>query len=641
VTGVPEERTDAGTAPAAGAAGPGADGAGADLLEAFVALMPDAAVVVDDAGAVVSVNEHAERLFGYPPGRLVGREIETLVPERFRHRHRGHRAEYGADARHRPMGAGLDLHGRRLDGSEFPVDISLAPVPGRGRPLVVAAIRDISERMAATAAMAELAAIVQSTSDAIVGMALDGRISSWNPGAEQVFGYTPDDVVGRHISLLVPEDASRDFEEMLDAVVTGKSGGRRDTQWLRSDGTRIDVALALSPLTDAGNRSLGFSAVVRDITDRKHAEAELRRRGRQQAAMAEIRLRLLAGAPIEEVLELICERGCDLVEGDAAAVVSNEPRQLRIAAAARGAARLLGHVLSPQASLSGRAIASGSVEVVASMADDPGTDRRFAAEAPSGPGLATPIASDEGVHGVLVVTRAAGRPEFDPEEIATARMLADQAALGIHLGRSREDRERLVLTDERERIARDLHDLVIQRLFAAGMTLEGVVRVNEDKAVSERLRHVVTDLDETIREIRSTIFALEMHEGTAHGLRAEVLHLAEEAAKTLGFRPAVRFDGPVDTAVPEGVIPHVLAVVRETLSNAARHAAATRVDVALSVGDDVVLTVADDGVGLAGRTRESGLGNLRRRAEKLGGALYVDSPAAGGARVEWRVPVGR
>ena len=193
-----------------------------DLVEMFVGLMPDAAVVVNGDGVIVAANELAQALFGYPADDLMGRPIELLVPERYRHAHRSDRADYFAEPRTRPMGAGLELTGRRRDGSEFAVDISLAPVsPDGGEPLVVAAVRDATERRTATAASAQLAAIVQSSTDAIVSMSAAGEIRSWNPGAQRLFGHAPEEAVGCHISMIVPDDRSAELEELMSAAMTG------------------------------------------------------------------------------------------------------------------------------------------------------------------------------------------------------------------------------------------------------------------------------------------------------------------------------------------------------------------------------------------------------------------------------------
>ena len=607
--------------------------------------MPDAAVVVDEAATIVSVNEQAEALFGYAATELVGHPIEVLVPERFRHQHRTDRAGYLRSPQTRPMGAGLELSGRRRDGSEFPVDISLAPLTDSERPLVVAAVRDASERRAASAAQAQLAAIVQTTSAAIVSMSVDCTITSWNPGAEDLFGYAATQVTGRHISLLVPDDASAELEELLDAARQGRSPTPRDTQWLRRDGSRVDVAVSVSPLTDSSNRPLGFSAVLRDITERKQVDvalrralAEERRRKRQQEATADIRLSLLAGEPVGDVLVLICERARELLAADAAAIVVCEEERLHVEAAAGKAAHVVGRSLSMDGSLAGRVVSTGRTQLVACLDDEPDIDRTVTAVIPAGPALGVAVPAEHGVQGALVVTRSRDGDLFTEDDVSFAAGMADQAGLASELARARRDREELAVAHDRERIARDLHDVVIQRLFATGMGLEGVARLTQDGQVRDRVSRAVDDLDTTIRDIRNTIFGLEMGR-EATGLRAELLRLATGAAEALGFEPTLRFTGAVDHGVPDRVVPHLLAVVREGLSNATRHAHASRVDVEVRVGDEVVVVIADDGIGVGEQTRRSGLVNLRQRAEGLGGRFVLSSDVGAGTRLEWIVPV--
>lgn len=630
--------------PVAPSSGPGHHEEALQLLEGFLGLMPDAAIVVDEGATIVSVNEQAEALFGYPAAELVGRTIEILVPERFRHQHRTDRAGYLRSPQTRPMGAGLELSGRRRDGSEFPVDISLAPLTDSERPLVVAAVRDASERRAASAAQAQLAAIVQTASAAIVSMSVDCTITSWNPGAEHLFGYPAALVTGRHISLLVPDDASGELEELLDAAGQGGSPTTRDTQWLRRDGSRVDVAVSVSPLTDASNRTLGFSAVLRDVTERKQADAALRRalaeerrRKRQQEATADIRLSLLSGNPVGDVLVLICERAGELLAA-AAAIVVCEDERLHVEAAAGKATHVVGRPLSMDGSLAGRVVSTGRTQIVACLDDEPGIDRSLTAIIPAGPALGVAVPAEHGVQGALVVTRSRDADVFTEDDVSFAAGMADQAGLAFELGRARRDREELVVAHDRERIARDLHDVVIQRLFATGMGLEGVARLTQDGQVKDRVSRAVDDLDTTIRDIRNTIFGLEMGRD-ASGLRADLLRLTAGAAEALGFEPTLRFSGAVDHGVPDRVVPHVLAVVREGLSNATRHAHASSIDVEVRVGDEVVVVVADDGIGVGEQTRRSGLVNLRQRAEGLGGRFVLSSEVGAGTRLEWTVPV--
>ena len=616
-----------------------------ELLEPFLALMPDAAVVVNADGRIVSANERAASTFGYAHGDLTGRAIETLIPERFRHHHRRHREDYAAAPRARPMGASLELFGRRADGSEFPVDISLAPVAGAEGPLVVAAIRDATERRSANAALAQLAAIVQSSMDAIVSVTLEGRITSWNPGAERLFAFTTKEAIDQHVSLLVGEGASDELEELMAAALAGQPGAPVDTHWRRRDGSEVDVALTVSLLHDPSGRPLGFSAILRDITERKAVEAELhrvladeRRRERQQAASAEIRLALLSGVDTEEALRLINGLACDLLGAEASILVTGQAGSLRIVAAAGLAEHLVGTSLADPQGMVGRIVSSTQTMSVADLAGDLDLDPIGGPSSRIGPALVSPLFSEGAVHGALVVFRRASAAHFDDLDHEVSDALAGLATLSLTLGRARDDQQRLLLAEDRERIARDLHDLVIQRLFASGMRLEALLRLTTDRNVIERVDRTVEELDATIRDIRSTIFALESPMNVTSGLRSELMDLADEAADGLGFAPVVRFDGPVDTTVPEGTRPHVLAVVREALSNAARHAKASRVEVELVVGDDIRLTVQDNGVGLGVLGRQSGLVNLRQRAEQLGGKMDVMSLPQGGTRLEWRVP---
>ena len=184
--------------------------------------------------------------------------------------------------------------------------------------------------------------------------------------------------------------------------------------------------------------------------------------------------------------------------------------------------------------------------------------------------------------------------------------------------------------------------LAIQRLFACGMTLQSVLKITEKQAVRDRVSKAVSELDDTIKVIRSTIFALSEHAtgDEVPGLRAQVLQVCQDSAEPLGFSPAVRFTGPVDFEVSDEAVDHALAVTREALSNVARHAKASRVDVDVATADGyLVLRVADDGVGMPDGGRRSGLGNLAERAAALGGEFTAGPGEDGGTVLVWRVPL--
>jgi len=215
----------------------------------------------------------------------------------------------------------------------------------------------------------------------------------------------------------------------------------------------------------------------------------------------------------------------------------------------------------------------------------------------------------------------------------TERRLAENEA-----ARARQREQQLLILGDRERIARDLHDRVIQRIFAAGLTLEGTVAMARP-VVADRIQAVVGELDAAIAEIQQTIFALE-HERPAAGLRAEILNLVTGAAAQLGHQPAISIEGPIETVVSDEAAGHLLAVLREALTNVARHAHARATSIDLAAGDsELVLRVNDDGVGMGDTTRRSGLANLRKRAQALGGSFTISQPPGGGTRLEWRVPL--
>ncbi|GGR25139.1 hypothetical protein GCM10015536_33670 [Streptomyces griseomycini] len=230
---------------------------------------------------------------------------------------------------------------------------------------------------------------------------------------------------------------------------------------------------------------------------------------------------------------------------------------------------------------------------------------------------------------------------FSGEEIEPLQGFAAQAAVVMELADRRRDAQQIAVLQDRDRIARDLHDLAIQRLFATGMTLQSAARLIEHQGASERVARAVDDLDETIKIIRSTIFGLRSRDETAGpGLRARAVRVVGEAAPVLGFAPSVRMEGLLDTHVPKETADHLVAVLSEALTNIARHARARRAEVVLETdGREVRLTVSDDGVGIPAGGRRSGLRNMAERAQQSGGELEWTSPADGGTTLVWRVPI--
>jgi signal transduction histidine kinase len=257
--------------------------------------------------------------------------------------------------------------------------------------------------------------------------------------------------------------------------------------------------------------------------------------------------------------------------------------------------------------------------------------------------LGVPIRVREEVFGNLYLTDKRSAEVFTDVDEELVVGLAGAAGVAIENARlSRRVRE-LALAEDRERIARDLHDTVIQRLFATGMSLQSTTRLVRTDATAAvgRIEQAIDDLDVTIKDIRTAIFGLEQHLAPPTGLRVAVLATVRDAAAVLGFEPRVVLDGPIDTTVPTPIADELVTTLREALSNVARHARATAVDVEVTVGTDVLVRVQDDGVGLAGAERPAGHGmrNMAERAARLGGTFATTGAADGGTIVTWRVPL--
>ena len=269
-----------------------------ELLEA----LPDAIVAVDREGTIVQVNSQTLALFGYSRGELVGQKVEILVPESYRPQHHQHREKFTETPKTRRMGADLDLYGRRRNGSQFPVEISLSPVSTEKGMFVLSAIRDISDRKRIAEELrraneelhrrtaeqlgeyrSRLASIIDSSEDAIIGKGLDGIITSWNKGAERVYGYTPEEVVGKHISILAPSDRPDEIPEILKKIARGESVEHYESVRVTKDGQPLNVSISVSPLRDAKGEVVGASAIARDITAQRKAEGQLHQSQKMEA----------------------------------------------------------------------------------------------------------------------------------------------------------------------------------------------------------------------------------------------------------------------------------------------------------------------------------------------------------------------
>jgi signal transduction histidine kinase len=256
--------------------------------------------------------------------------------------------------------------------------------------------------------------------------------------------------------------------------------------------------------------------------------------------------------------------------------------------------------------------------------------------------LGVPVRIHDRVFGNLYLTEKRGAAEFSEsdEELATA--LASAAAITVENARLHARVRILGIAEDRERIARDLHDTVIQRLFSTGLALQSTLPLAENPELIDRIEAAIDDLDDTIRQVRTTIFSLEPPPTAERGVRARILEICAEAGRSLGFEPEVRFAGPIEREVPDPMATELLATLREALSNVARHARARRAEVEVTVSDDLHLRVLDDGVGVGhGRPPGgNGLPNMAERAESYGGSFTLRARPDGGTEVSWRIPLG-
>lgn len=259
--------------------------------------------------------------------------------------------------------------------------------------------------------------------------------------------------------------------------------------------------------------------------------------------------------------------------------------------------------------------------------------------------LGVPVKIRDRVFGNLYLTEKRGASEFSDVDMELMTALAGAAGIAVENARLHARVQRLTVAADRERIARDLHDTVIQRLFATGLALQSSLPLVDNPDLRDRLEDAIADLDDTIRQVRTTIFSLEPPTTAERGVRAKVLEICADAARSLGFEPEVRFVGPIDRRVTNEMATELMATLREALTNVARHADARHTEVELSVHDDLHLKVLDDGIGAGtDATSESmgkGLRNMADRAEALGGSFELLSRPGGGTELSWRVPLGQ
>ena len=381
---------------------------------------------------------------------------------------------------------------------------------------------------------------------------------------------------------------------------------------------------------------VALAAAAGVVVENARLYEEAARRERWLQATADLTRLIVGGVDADDALQAIVDTAKEVADADVAAITLRSHAERLAVEVVAGAAAPPDPV--DDSSLVGHVIDSGET-VVTDVRDD-----SRAAPTPQGwptlgPVVVVPMTASGSVRGALSL---AWRPDrvsvFRELDRPMVESFVEQLGLALSVARSREDQQRLVVFEDRDRIGRDLHDLVIQRLFAVGLTLENTARMASQPEIKHRVGGAVDDIDATIKEIRRSIFALSTVDDSTD-LRSAVADVVARAGKVLGFRPMLGLEGPVNSAVSDEIAPHLLAVLGEALTNVSRHAEATSAQVSVSVlGPDVVLTVRDDGKGLEPGRQEGGMRNMRERAERLSGRLVLDSEPGRGTTLTWSVP---
>ena len=408
--------------------------------------------------------------------------------------------------------------------------------------------------------------------------------------------------------------------------LTDKGGGQ--------DFTDHDEALVVA-LADA-------AGVAIENVNRREGSAQ---RQAWLTAAAEITALLVDDSSAEPALQVVADRARSVSGADVSWVVTgSDPRQLHLEVVSGAAHDLPAmHALPMEQSLASIVVRTGEAIAVDDLASDPrAVDPSSLPGWPRlGPAVVLPLRSSRGVEGALSLAwtpeNSDGFLRVDP---ALPASFAEHAALAVQVARSRDERQRLDLYEDRDRIGRDLHDLVIQRLFGVGLSLQSTTNLAPAGELAARLEQAIDEIDGTIKDIRRAIFALGSMD-TATDVQSQVEQLVDRAGATMKLRPQLVIEGPVRTAIGPDLLPDLLAVLSEALTNVSRHADASRVEVDVSVGPGVVeVRVSDDGRGMGRDVVESGLGNMRARAQQHRGELVVESATGEGTSVVWRAKLG-
>ena len=463
------------------------------------------------------------------------------------------------------------------------------------------------------------------------------------------------------VSVLLPAAAVEELTARLGALPPGRvasvalDGAGLPEPWGRSAFAvpvhhRRDVlaVLLLGEPTDGLDaadedvlRSLAVTAGAALENARLYDEA--RRRQEWLQAAAEVGTGMLTLGSERDAVALVAQTVQKLADAELVTLWTPGPaHDLLVGAVTLGdeTEELLGCEVARADTLAAEILEQGRGQVLCSTARPECAWLATVDRAGIGPVMVAPLLGADGARGLLLAGRRHGRTPYSDVDLDLAETFATHVAMGLERIGARAAQQRLSLLEDRERIARDLHDHVIQSLFATGLKVQSAERVSSDPAIRPRLGEAVQGIDAIIRQLRTTIFRLADSAASGPGLRAAVLDVLGEVAPVLPAEPEVEFHGPLDTTADPDFVAEVAAVVREAATNSGKHGRGTRLLVRVAAeGGRLNLVVQDDGVGLGTNSRRSGLANLQRRAVRLGGSLALDVPAGGGTRLCWSVPL--
>ncbi len=569
---------------------------------AMVESSPDGMLLADEQGQILLVNTQVEELFGYTRAELLGLSIEVLVPERLRKVHSAHRTRYRVDPKPRSMGGDLDLRALRKDGTEFPVEVSLSPLQTGSETRVIATIRDVTLRYEAEAESHAVLHTMNATRDGVFMFDPDTLAFTYvNEGAVRQLGYTRDELLGMTPLHIKPMFDEGSFRELLRPLVSDEVKSHVfTTSHRRKSGEDVPVEIILEypEAVDAG-RSRRLVAIVRDISERVQADLAL-------ATSEEAFRTAFDSAPV----------GMALVD-------FNDPVRRPITRVNQALCEYLGYEAD-------QLLTMGFAELT--HPDDAEVSDQQALRAVDG--KASQFAVEKRYlhadgHAVWAWVHSAVLDNGIDSPTSVLVHVADMT----EARRAQQDEARLRILEDRERLAEDLHDLIIQRLFAAGMGLQSLQTRVTDPITADRLARTVDELDHTIADLRNAIFRL--HSPFESSVRHDIEEAVHNANRSLGFTPQLTFEGdPSQIAAP--VAEQLMPVLSEALMNIAKHADATAAAVSLAIDERVELTIRDNGCGFVEqRTGGHGINNMRSRAERLGGTVALESPADGGTQLVW------